>query len=184
MARERKTKSAATEEAIECVSTSAEVTERVGECIGRLLEPGMVLALHGELGSGKTTFMHGLTSGAGGDSGTVKSPTFVLVREYAARVPIIHVDGYRLSGATEAVWLDMELIFSADKITAIEWPEKFDSLLPEDRMDIWFEHLSAHRRKLKVSGTGPRSRELVAQVKPLIASELSQDSAPDGQRAA
>ena len=158
----RKPAAAAAKAGFEIVSPSAEATEALGEALGMRAWPGLVLALHGELGAGKTTFMRGFVAGAGGSADAVKSPTFVLQREYAARVPVIHVDGYRLSGAAEAAFLDMELIFSADKVTAVEWPDRFGELLPVARIDITFSHQSTHRRKIRMSGSAEKEQACVA----------------------
>ena len=164
MTRARKNASTTDKESVEIVTASAEATEAIGEQLGKRAWPGMVLALHGELGSGKTTFMRGFLAGAGGGADAVKSPTFVLVREYSARMPVVHVDGYRLSGADEAAWLDLDLIFSPDKVTAVEWPDRFGDLLPENRVEIFFSHMSTHRRRIRLQGTSDAERAAVRQV--------------------
>ena len=151
------------DDAIELMTASAEATEALGEQIGKRAWPGMVLALHGELGAGKTTFMRGFLAGAGGGADAVKSPTFVLVREYPARIPVVHADGYRLSGGNEAAWLDVDLIFSPDKATAVEWPERFGDLLPEKRVEIYFSHVSTHRRCIRLQGTADAERACVKE---------------------
>ena len=138
----------------ELVSGSVEETQAVGERLGRWLRAGDVVALRGELGSGKTTLVQGIARGLEREPGSIKSPTFVLMREYPGEVPLIHVDGYRLSGAPAAAWLDLELLLSPRKITLVEWAERFDGLLPERRLIVELSHVSANRRRLRVSTAG------------------------------
>ena len=143
------------------LSGSVEETQAFGERIGRLLRAGDVVALQGELGSGKTTLIQGVARGLGRDPGTIKSPTFVLVREYPGDVPLVHVDGYRLDGPPSASWLDVDLIFSPQKITLIEWAERFAGLLPEHHLAVRLSHVSTNRRRLQLVPFGERAAELV-----------------------
>ena len=149
----------------EFVSGSVEETQAFGERLGQLLRPGDVVALRGELGSGKTTLIQGIARGLGRDPERIKSPTFVLMREYPGDVPLIHIDGYRLESATSAAWLDADRMFSPHKITVIEWAERFAGLLPDDDLDIQLAHVSTNRRRLLLGSIGPRSRELVRQLR-------------------
>jgi len=141
-----------------------EETQAFGEKLGRALRAGDVVALHGELGTGKTTLIQGLARGLGLGADAVKSPTFVLMREYPGAVPLIHIDGYRLEGAPSVAWLDLDLMFSPQKITVIEWAERFEGLLPEDAVTLQLAHVSANRRRITVSGTGLRSRDVMTKV--------------------
>ena len=149
---------------VELISGSVEETQIFGERLGRLLRPGDVVALHGELGSGKTTLIQGLARGLGHDPAGVSSPTFVIMREYPGVVPLMHIDGYRLEGAPSAAGLDFELMFSTQKVTVIEWAERFSGVLPEDRLELRLAHLSLNRRRLTVSAYGPRANGIVAEV--------------------
>ncbi len=150
------------EDALEIVTNSVEETQALGVQLGRLLQAGDVVALHGELGSGKTTLIQGIAQGLGRDPNAIKSPTFVLMREYPGEIPLVHIDGYRLSGAPAAAWLDVELIFSPDKITLIEWAERFGELLPENHIEIQLSHVSANRRRLVIAATRARACEIIA----------------------
>ena len=150
---------------IEVVSASVAETQALGERIGRALHPGDVVALYGELGSGKTTLVQGLVRGSGRDPEVVKSPTFVLQREYPGQVPLIHVDGYRLGGAQEATWLDLDLLFVPRKITVIEWAERFEGLLPESVLEVRLSHLSANRRRIAVRAMGPHAAAVIGQLR-------------------
>ena len=145
----------------EFTSGSVEETQAFGERLGRALRAGDVVALYGELGSGKTTLIQGIARGLGHDPERIKSPTFVLMREHEAQVPLVHIDGYRLEGAPAVSWLDLDLMFSSHKITVIEWAERFADLLPEGRVDVHLSHVSANRRRICVMPSGARATELI-----------------------
>ena len=149
-------------------TNTAEETQAFAEQVGRLLKPGDVLALHGDLGSGKTTFVQGLVKGTGNAAAAVKSPTFVLVREYPGAVPVVHIDAYRLSGSPAAAWLDVEQLIHPDKITVIEWAERLTELLPDQRIDIQMEHISTNRRRITLIGQGARGSQLHASLAPTV----------------
>jgi len=162
---------------LEVTSGSVEETQAIGEQLGLALWPGDVVALRGELGSGKTTLVQGIARGLGRDPETIKSPTFVLMREYppgppaaiagaGGDVPLIHVDGYRLEGPPAVSWLDVDLMFSPHKITLIEWADRFAGLLPDDVLTIQLTHVSTNRRRLTLHSTGPRSQAIVAALHP------------------
>jgi tRNA threonylcarbamoyladenosine biosynthesis protein TsaE len=162
----------------EFASTSVEATQALGERLGALLRAGDVVALRGELGSGKTTLVQGIARGAGVGSSAVKSPTFVLMREYGGPVPLIHIDGYRLSGAPQAAWLDVEMLFSSEKITLIEWAERLEGLLPADHLELDLSHVSTNRRRIGVRGSGARGAELAAALQ-TAAEQLQPEPAAD-----
>ncbi len=198
MATSRKRVAPLKEDTVEMTSGSVDQTQALGEQLGRLLRAGDVVAMYGELGSGKTTLIQGIARGLGRDSRTIKSPTFVLMREYppgppvagAARpgghegraggaggeVPVIHIDGYRLEGAPAVAWLDLDLIFSPHKITFIEWAERFTDALPADHLVIRLTHVSANRRKLQLNGTGQRSNGVVAQLRSVTTTSSTQEA--------
>ena len=155
-----KAKSERPADALEASSGSIEETQALGERLGAALRPGDVVALRGELGTGKTTLIQGIAKGLGRDPGTIKSPTFVLMREYPGDIPLVHIDGYRLEGPASIAWLDIELIFSPSKITLIEWAERFADLLPEERLELHLSHVSTNRRKIALVPFGARAAEL------------------------
>ena len=146
---------------LEFNTKSAEETQRLGEQLGALLSAGDVLALAGELGSGKTTFIQGLAKGLGIDPDRVKSPTFVLLREYPGPVPLVHIDGYRLEGAESALWLDLDWLFSRRKVTAIEWADRLQACLPEERLELRFEHKRTNQREIRAVAHGARARQII-----------------------
>ena len=121
-----------------------------------------MLGLVGELGSGKTTLIQGLAQGLGLDATAVRSPTFIVLREYPGRVPLIHIDGYRLEGQDSVIWLDLDLIFTRTHVTVIEWANRFEGSLPDDYVELRLEHQKASRRRISAIAHGPRSEEIVA----------------------
>src|SRR5438552_4532249 len=110
-------------------TTSAEQTEAAGERLAAALGPGDVVALVGELGAGKTCFVQGLVRGLGATT-LATSPTFVLVNEYRGRLPIHHVDAYRVSGPADMVDIGLLELIDSDGITIIEWADRISALLP------------------------------------------------------
>lgn len=96
---------------------------------------GTVIALHGDLGAGKTCFIQGYAAALGIDE-PVTSPTYTLIGEYEGRLPLHHIDLYRLSGPQEALGLGLEEYFDVNGITAIEWAERAEGLLPPDMIHI------------------------------------------------
>ena len=102
------------------------------------LGPGTVIALHGDLGAGKTCFIQGYAAALGIDE-PITSPTYTLIGEYEGRLPLHHIDLYRLSGPEEALGLGLEEYFDANGITAIEWAERAEGLLPPNLLHIQIE---------------------------------------------
>ena len=155
------------EAAFEVASGSIEDTRAFGEQVGRLLKAGDVIALFGELGSGKTTFIQGLARGLGRDPETIKSPTFVLMRAYSGEPALIHIDGYRIEGPPSVTWLDLDLVFSPGAITVIEWAERFSGLLPDSSIEIRLSHVSANRRKLLMIPSSERAKAVIVTLQEL-----------------
>lgn len=137
----------------ELVSESAEATEAAGEELGRALAPGAVVALTGELGTGKTCFIRGLVRGLGVTAPT-SSPTFVLINEYRGRVPVHHVDLYRVESLAEIMDLGIPELFGRDAVTVVEWADKLGPLLPRDAIRVHLEGLGDEPRRIVYIG-GP-----------------------------
>lgn len=117
----------------------ADAMLRLGRYVARQLGPGDVLALVGELGAGKTTFVKGLAAGLGIDSDAVASPTFGLVHQYGGgEIPLVHADLYRLTSRAEAEAAGIgDLLHDPESIVAVEWPWHARGLLP--RHAVWLE---------------------------------------------
>lgn len=146
--------------------SSPRETESFGNAIGRLLRGGEVLALIGELGAGKTALVRGIVAGLGAPAASVTSPTFLLIHEYQGRLPIIHVDLYRLQRPeeTESIGLS-DCLMRDDAAIAIEWADRFPHLLPEDRLEVTLTHRTRTTRRALVEARGSHSRSLLALLK-------------------
>ena len=114
---------------------SPEETWKLAAELADNLGPGTVIALHGDLGAGKTCFIQGYAA-ALGIAEPVTSPTYTIIGEYEGRLPLHHIDLYRLSGPEEALGLGLEEYFDVNGITAIEWAERAEGLLPPDLLHI------------------------------------------------
>ncbi len=108
----------------------------MGEKIAPVLQPGDVLLLHGDLGAGKTELVRGLSLGLGLPPDQVSSPTFALVHEYPGRLPLIHVDLYRLPVLEVEFVMELEDYWQQPVVTVIEWAERLNADLPEEYLDI------------------------------------------------
>ena len=147
---------------IEILSVSAEQTREIAHFIGGKLRKGDVLALSGELGSGKTCFTGGLARGLGVDEKyQITSPTFTLINEYPARCKLYHFDVYRLNGYSEFEDLGYEEYFYSDGVVVIEWAEKIVQILPAETFFISFKYLDENRRKIMIKGSKNRMKELI-----------------------
>jgi len=122
------------------ISNSPEQTRAIAGRLLNELHPGSVLSLHGELGSGKTCFVQGLAESLGVKQ-AVTSPTYTLINEYSGRLPLYHIDLYRLRSAEDALALGMDEYLESDGITAIEWGERAEELLPDSVIHVRFELL-------------------------------------------
>jgi len=133
----------------EIITESPDETKQLAGQLAGKLRPGSVLALHGDLGSGKTCFVQGLAETLGVTE-IVNSPTFAIINEYRGRFRLYHVDLYRINSLAEAEALGMDEFLEGDGITAIEWPEIFSSLLPKDTIHVYFEFVDVNRRRIKI----------------------------------
>jgi tRNA threonylcarbamoyladenosine biosynthesis protein TsaE len=148
------------------VSTSRQRTDRLGQVIGRVLRGGETIALYGPLGAGKTALVRGIAQGLGASPMAVTSPTFVVIHEYdQGRLPLAHVDLYRIRSPRELESTGLIEYFSGQIVTAIEWADKGLAALPQDRIDITLNHRAARSRTIQVRATGPKSGEVLARLR-------------------
>ena len=151
---------------LERESLSPEDTRARAEELGRLLEPGDVVLLEGELGAGKTVFVQGLARGLGVDA-TVKSPTFTLLHQYrAARVPLTHLDLYRVPASRDLTELALDEVREAS-VLAVEWGGRLETEFPDHvRVDLAgpLPGGAVDRRALVYTGRGARGRALIARL--------------------
>jgi len=152
----------------ECVlswdSDSVEETERMGRILGGLLRPGDVIALFGELGSGKTVLARGIAAGLGCLPSQVHSPSFTLVNEYVCRPGdawrMAHIDLYRIRSEEELPGIGWDEYLRSRHVVVVEWADRAVRWLPRDHLRVRLETVGPDRRSLGVQGTGPRSAEL------------------------
>ena len=130
------------------ISNSPDETEGFGRRFAENLKPGDVLALTGDLGSGKTQFVKGLAAGLGATTAAT-SPTFTLIHEYAGgRLPIYHFDFFRVEDRQSAERLGLDDYFFGDGVSVIEWADRFPDLIPETARWISFETKSEAQRAI------------------------------------
>lgn len=141
----------------------------MGEVLGALLQPGDVVALFGELGSGKTVMVRGMAAGYGCLRQEVHSPSFTLVNEYAgcggggpaAGRRMAHVDLYRIRTEDELPGIGWDAYVHSRYVVAVEWAERALRWLPHDHLRVCLGMVAPDRRQIRVQATGARSAELV-----------------------
>ncbi len=160
---------------VDLISHSPTHTIRIGGWIGSLLQPGDLVLLFGTFGVGKTHFTKGLCEAFGVDQADVTSPTFVLVNNYTGdrahdRQRINHIDLYRLEGeTTDFNSIGLEELWDTDAVCIVEWAERLDQALPADYLAIQIDHLSETKRLLRITPHGEHYRQLVEQLRAIIA---------------
>jgi len=144
-----------------------EETLDVGRRLGRCVQAGDVLALVGELGSGKTHLVKGLAEGLGAArSREVTSPTFILCREYLeGRIPFYHFDAYRLRGAPDLEAIGSDEVLGGDGASAVEWADRVREAIPADHLEVRLEVAGETARRLSFIAHGPRAERLLEAVR-------------------
>jgi tRNA threonylcarbamoyladenosine biosynthesis protein TsaE len=133
---------------VEGVSASPEETEAIAADLAARLHPGDVVFLHGELGTGKTTFVRGAAR-ALGVTGPVSSPTFTIGHRYEAPVPVAHLDLYRIAGLDPEEWGDLEPYFDGT-VAFVEWPDHGREWLPRPRVVVTLGHVDESHRSVRI----------------------------------
>ena len=147
-------------------SSSVDETQRLGQTIGEMLHKRILLALSGDLGSGKTTFIQGLAKGVGvPDDCYITSPTYTLINEYPGRLPLFHVDLYRIGRPEEVEEIGVLDVIRENGVTAIEWAEKIMDDLPPERIDLDFNIAEKETRRIVITAYGSEAQAVVLQVK-------------------
>ena len=148
------------------ITGSDQETVQLGEHLGSLLREGDVIALVGELGSGKTWMTKGIASGLGIDPRTVvTSPSFSLVNEYQGRVSVFHMDVYRLESLSEALSAGLEEYIHSGGVVVLEWANRWPELLPEWTITAELQILDAGHRKITFSSNHARGAEVIREIK-------------------
>ncbi|UCE20478.1 MAG: tRNA (adenosine(37)-N6)-threonylcarbamoyltransferase complex ATPase subunit type 1 TsaE [Gemmatimonadota bacterium] len=137
---------------------SPEETHSFGVELARDLEPQTVIALIGDLGSGKTCLTQGICAGLEVEE-YVTSPTFTLINEYRGRLPVYHFDLYRIDDLKEMLDLGYEEYFYGNGVCVIEWAEKMETLLPEKRIEILLKRIGENEREFRITHFTEHTRE-------------------------
>jgi tRNA threonylcarbamoyladenosine biosynthesis protein TsaE len=141
----------------------AAATRRLGERLARAAEPGDLVCLWGDLGAGKTQLAKGFGAGLG-VSDTVNSPSFILMAEYAGRLPLFHVDLYRLAGAADVIGGGLIDERQATGVTLVEWPDRMVDALPDARLDIRIDGSGDEPRRITLRAGAPELARYVEAV--------------------
>ncbi|HEY96152.1 MAG TPA: tRNA (adenosine(37)-N6)-threonylcarbamoyltransferase complex ATPase subunit type 1 TsaE [Dehalococcoidia bacterium] len=148
---------------LELISQSPDDTKKIGAIIGELTVQGDVLLLEGKLGAGKTCLTQGIALGLGIDD-YVLSPTFVIMRELYGRLPLYHIDLYRLDNIEESIDLGLDDYFYGDGLSVVEWAEKAISIMPQRHLLIRIDYISDTERRLLLEPSGERYLELAQNI--------------------
>jgi tRNA threonylcarbamoyladenosine biosynthesis protein TsaE len=149
-------------------TSSHEETRKLGHQIGEMVQEGTVLALFGDLGSGKTTFVQGLARGLGIPGSTyVTSPTYTLINEYEGRCRLFHMDLYRINDPSELPDLGFDDIMNSRGVVAIEWSERLPEQALSGALSIHFDILTRESRSVSFFAYGLACKDLIKDIKNL-----------------
>ncbi len=152
-------------------SSSPETTSDLGKKLGAICKPGDVICLAGDLGAGKTTMAQAIAAGAGVDHREyVNSPTFAILHEYGGRIPIYHMDFYRLGSSEDVMELGLEDYFYGDGLTLIEWFERAGDLLPESLLIVKLSYIDEFSREISLTSDSPSWQKKIEDFEKLIGS--------------
>jgi len=154
---------------LELKSYSPQQTQFLGNRLGELAQQSDIVLLTGELGTGKTCLVQGIAHGLGIEEYAF-SPSFVIVREYHGRLPLYHIDLYRLDDKSEIADLGLEEYLCRDGISVIEWAEKALAMLPQDRLLIRLSYVPGYetQRTISLRSEGQRYSELAKQLQSVL----------------
>jgi len=146
-------------------SRGPEQTRRIGVRLGGALQVGDVICLQGDLGAGKTTFVQGIAQGWG-SLDSVSSPTFIIVNVYRRgdEARLFHMDAYRLDSTLEAEELDLDSMLAQGPLL-IEWPERMDGLVPNERLWVSLEYINEEEREMKFKASGKHYDDLLEVIR-------------------
>jgi tRNA threonylcarbamoyladenosine biosynthesis protein TsaE len=148
------------------VSKSARHTMSLGRKLGKLVQGGEIIGLIGELGTGKTCFVRGFAAGVGvGKDAWVRSPTFTLINEYSGRLPVYHIDLYRVSGGGQQEGLNLREYLYGDGVTLVEWFDYLPAGEVDEYLQISLAHLGGPKRELTFVARGERYQKLLKELR-------------------
>lgn len=155
------------------ITSNLEQTWRMGELLGALLGPGDIVCLYGDLGAGKTSLSYGIALGLEVKEQYITSPTFTFVNEYEGRVPFYHIDLYRLKDPEELENIGFEEYLDSDGVTVIEWAERAEDELPEERLSVYLNYVNENSREIGFLPEGERYQKLLDALKQSLGQEMS-----------
>lgn len=155
------------------ITSNPEQTWRMGELLGALLGPGDIVCLYGDLGAGKTSLSYGIALGLEVKEQYITSPTFTFVNEYEGRVPFYHIDLYRLKDPEELENIGFEEYLDSDGVTVIEWAERAEDELPEERLSVYLNYVNENSREIGFLPEGERYQKLLDALKQDLGQEMS-----------
>jgi tRNA threonylcarbamoyladenosine biosynthesis protein TsaE len=151
-------------ERLEIISNNPLQTRQLGKNIGRLTTPGDILLLVGKLGAGKTCLTQGIAYGLDIEE-YISSPSFVLIREFSGRLPLYHIDLYRLDLPGEIATLGLDDYLFGRGVCVIEWAEKGLNLMPSDFMLIRINYIDDIKRSFELEAKGTRYNKMIKELK-------------------
>jgi len=138
-------------------------TEKFGRTLAELARPGDLICLQGDLGAGKTTLVQAIARGLGVEE-WVNSPSFAILHEYSGRLPLYHMDFYRLNSSDEIIAIGLDEYFASKGLTVIEWAERAEDILPPEKLCLSLHHTGEYSRLIKITasaGFGDRLEPLL-----------------------
>lgn len=162
-----------TDKTVTITSHAPRQTEEIGSFLGSMLGKGDVVALCGELGSGKTTLVRGMARGMGLEEGEVASPSFTLVNEYEGPLRLFHIDLYRLADEKELIGIDYEEYLTADGVVVVEWADRIPQAVPADALWITLRYLGGDCREVVLRTEGDRFKMMIEELQRKVYTELS-----------
>lgn len=151
---------------IDIITNSEETTKEIASSLATYVKPGDVITLEGDLGSGKTTFTKGLAAGLGVKR-NVTSPTFTIIKEYNGRIPLYHMDVYRLEHSDEDIGFTE--YFDGDGVTVVEWAKFIEDFMPNKYLAITIKVIDDTSRKITCQSNHDHYDQVIEQLKQTIA---------------
>ncbi len=156
------------------ITRSPEETRELGRRIGALAQPGDVYLLSGNLGAGKTCFTQGIAVGLGIDE-YVMSPSFVLLREHQGRLPLYHVDLYRLESVDEVADLGLDDYLYGKGVCVVEWAERARSVLPAEHLLVNIDYAGDDERCFRIEANGKRYCDIISRLKEIYGLQKTEE---------
>jgi tRNA threonylcarbamoyladenosine biosynthesis protein TsaE len=156
------------------ITSDQKQTWRVGEMLGGRLDAGDTVCLYGDLGAGKTSFSYGIALGLNVEANYITSPTFTFVNEYKGRVPLYHIDLYRIQNPEELENIGFEEYIETDGVTVIEWAERAEDELPQECMNVYLSYVDEHSREIGFLAEGERYEKILDDLKQTLEGQASE----------